>query len=244
MSSPWRTTQIVTGFRRPPLRLMDAISSSSAAPILLSSSLIHAVIDAPPSSELDQDLDRFAFVHRPVAVRHLVEAHDPIEDSTRFDEAFEDVREELLDVRAARCGSTADGDVVVKCRLRRRQRLVLGDADAADCASRTGDAESRPHRLLESDAFEDSVDAEAAGELAHALNRLVASLADDVRCAEPPRQCDSVGMAAQDDDLLGAEAAGGNHTAQADGAVSDNSRCLPRANFGDDSRMMARPHHV
>src|SRR2546422_5091723 len=161
MSSPGRTTETVTGFRRPPLRLMDAISSSSAAPILLSSSLVHAVIDAPPSSELDQDLDRFAFVHRPVAVRHLVEAHDPIEDSTRFDQAFEDVREELLDVRAARCGSTADGDVVIECRLRRRQRFVLGDADAANSASRRADAESGPHRLLESDAFEDSVDAEA-----------------------------------------------------------------------------------
>src|SRR5439155_1677249 len=84
------------------------------------------------------------------------------------------------------------------------------------------------------DAFEDSVNAEDAGELAHALNRLVASLAHDVRCAELPRQRDSVGMAAQDDDLLGAEAAGGNHTAQTDGAVSDNSRCLPRANFGAD----------
>src|SRR5947209_12669632 len=190
MSSSRRTTQIVTGFRRLPSRLMDAISSSSAAPILLSSSLVHAVIDAPPSSELDQDLDRFAFVHRPIALRHLVEAHDPVIDSTRFDQAFEDVREELLDVRAARCGSAADGDVIVECRLRRRQRLVLGDADAADCASRTGDAESRPHRLLESDAFEDSVNAEAAGELAHALNRLVASLTHDVRYAELLRHLD------------------------------------------------------
>src|SRR5438105_2247093 len=45
------------------------------------------------ASGLDHDLDRFAFVHRPVAVRHLIEARDPIEDSTRFDPALEDVWE-------------------------------------------------------------------------------------------------------------------------------------------------------
>src|SRR6266566_8216410 len=80
-------TQTVTGFRSVSSRRSEAISSSSAVPILLSSSLVHAVIRAPPSSELDQDLDRFTFVHCPVAIRHFVEADDPIKDSTRFDHA-------------------------------------------------------------------------------------------------------------------------------------------------------------
>src|SRR6266550_4705625 len=44
MSSPWRTTQIVTGFRWVPSRLRDAMSSSSASPIVSSSSLVHALM--------------------------------------------------------------------------------------------------------------------------------------------------------------------------------------------------------
>jgi len=35
----------------------------------------------PSVSELDHDLDRFAIVHRPVAVRNLVETDDPVEDA-------------------------------------------------------------------------------------------------------------------------------------------------------------------
>ena len=59
---------------------------------------------------------------------------------------------------------------------------------------------------FEADALEDRMDAKAAGELAHALDRLIAALADDVGCAELSRECDPVGMPAQHDDLLGAEA--------------------------------------
>jgi len=40
-----------------------------------------------PSSKLDEDLDRFAFVHRPVAVRDVIERPDPIEDAAGFDPA-------------------------------------------------------------------------------------------------------------------------------------------------------------
>src|SRR5438128_1156630 len=93
-------------------------------------------------SRLDQDLDRFPVVHRAVAVRYVVEAHDPIEDAARFDPALEDVWQKLLDVRAGRGGSAAYGDVVVERRPRRGHRLVLGNPDAADGAARTGDAES------------------------------------------------------------------------------------------------------
>jgi hypothetical protein len=88
------------------------------------------------------------------------------------------------------------------------------------------------------------VGAEALGEFAHALDRLVASLADDVCCAERSHECDAVWMTAQEDDLLGAEASGGDHAAQADGSVSDNGRSLPGANLGGDRRVMTGGHHV
>ena len=51
-------------------------------------------------------------------------------------------------------------------------------------------------------------------------------------------------MPAEEDDLLGAEALRGDDAAEADGAVSDDSDGLSRADFGGDGRMMARAHHV
>src|SRR5439155_24295808 len=88
-------------------------------------------------SRLDQDLDRFPVVHRAVAVRYVVEAHDPIEDSTRSDPAVEDIRQQLLDVRADRGGSAAHGDVVVERRPRRGHRLAWGNTTAPTAPPRT-----------------------------------------------------------------------------------------------------------
>ena len=51
-------------------------------------------------------------------------------------------------------------------------------------------------------------------------------------------------MPAENDDLLGAEPPRGDDAAQADGAVSDNGNCLPRADLGDYRRVMAGAHHV
>ena len=84
------------------------------------------------------------------------------------------------------------------------------------------------------------MDADAAGELAHALDRLVAALAHDVGGAELARQRDPVGVAAEDDDLLGAEALGGDHAAQADGAVADDGHRLAGADLRGDHRRGGR----
>src|SRR5207237_7808567 len=101
-----------------------------------------------------------------------------------LDPAFEDVRQQLLDVRTRRGGTAGDGDIVEEARHPFRDRLLLGNSDAADGPARADDAQSRNGRLLEADALEDRVGAEAVGELAHARDRRVASVADDARCAE------------------------------------------------------------
>jgi hypothetical protein len=139
------------------------------------------------------------------------------------------IRQQLVDVRTDRSGSAAHGDVAEERRLRRGHRLVLGKADAADRAAWASDADGREHRLLEADGLEHGVDAEAVGELAHAFDRLVAALADDVGRAELSRQRDPGGVAAKDDDLLRAEAPGGDHPAKADSAVTDDGDCLSGA---------------
>src|SRR5207253_7428407 len=134
----------------------------------------------------------------------------PVEDAPRFDPAVEDVREQLLDVRADRGGAAADREVVVERRLRGGDRLVMGDTDAADGATRTGNADRGEHRLVGADTLEHGVDAEAAGQLAHPRYRRFTAFAHDVRRAERFRERDAIGMPAQKDDPLGAEAARGD----------------------------------
>ena len=65
----------------------------------------------------------------------------------------------------------------------------------------------------------------------HAFDRLVATLADDVRRPELARQRDAIRVTAEHDDLLGAEPAGGNHAAQTDRAVADDGHDLARADL-------------
>jgi hypothetical protein len=88
------------------------------------------------------------------------------------------------------------------------------------------------------------VDALAAGEFADAFDCLLATLGDDVGGAEVAGQRDSVVVAAHDDDLLGAEALGGENRAQADGAVADDCGALARSDLGDDGGVVSGAHHV
>src|SRR5207253_3804602 len=116
--------------------------------------------------------------------RNLVERADAIEDATRLDPPLQDVRQQLLDVRASRSGAAADRDVVEERLRRRRDLLVLRNTDAADRATRPGDAERRRHRQVMADALQHRVRAEAVRQLADALDRLLAAPADDVGRAE------------------------------------------------------------
>ncbi len=58
-----------------------------------SSSLVHAVMGVSPQTST-RTFDRFAVVHRAVAVGRPVQAHDPVEDAARLDSAFEDIRQQ------------------------------------------------------------------------------------------------------------------------------------------------------
>ena len=51
-------------------------------------------------------------------------------------------------------------------------------------------------------------------------------------------------MAPEDDDLLGAEALGGNHAAKANRPVADDGHRLPGTDLGDYGRVLAGAHHV
>jgi hypothetical protein len=58
------------------------------------------------------------------------------------------------------------------------------------------------------------------------------------------RESDPVRVAAEQDDLLGAEPLRGDHPAKADGAVADDSHRSARRNLRRDRGVVARTHHV
>src|SRR4051794_31171449 len=115
---------------------------------VVSSAIVCASRLRAGASGRDHDLEGLALVHRPVAVGHAVEADDAVEDAAGLDPAFENVRQQLLDVGADRGGAAAYRHVAVERLARRRHRLVLGNADAADRAARTRDANGRKRRLV------------------------------------------------------------------------------------------------
>jgi hypothetical protein len=85
---------------------------------------------------------------------------------------------------------------------------------------------------------------EAVGQLAHSLDRLIAALGDHVGGHELVRKCDPVFVAAEDDDRLGTQAPGGDHAAEADGAVADDGDALAEADDGGHRRVVAGTQHV
>ena len=117
-------------------------------------------------------------------------------------------------------------------------------ADEADHRAGPGDAEGRLHRLARADALERRVDADAVGQLLDRLDGLVAALGDDVGRAELARERLAVGVAAQRDDPLGAEALGGEHAGEADRAVADDRDGLARLDSRADRRVVAGGHDV
>jgi len=80
--------------------------------------------------------------------------------------------------------------------------------------------------------------------MSFALNRSIATLAHHIGCAELSAKCDSVRMAAEENDLFCGETPCGNDAAQTDGAVADNRDAFARTDSRRHGRMMPRPHHV
>ena len=88
------------------------------------------------------------------------------------------------------------------------------------------------------------MDAKPAGQRANALDCFRAALAHYVRCAEFTRECDAIGMSAEDDDLLCTQAPRGDHATQTDRAISDNRHGFSGTDLRAHGRMMAGAHHI
>ena len=84
----------------------------------------------------------------------------------------------------------------------------------------------------------------AAGQFADLRHRLVAAFGHDVGGAEVAAQVGAVGVAAVEDDLLGAEPLGGQHRAQSDRAVADDGHRRSRPHPGGHGAVVAGAEHV
>src|SRR4249919_2345913 len=98
------------------------------------------VPSAPSFLWLDLELQDFAVVHRAIAVRHVLDRAGAVEDTTWLDPTVEDVRQQLLDVRAHGRGTAGDGSVLPE-RNAGACRVVLGHADTTDRAAGSGNRE-------------------------------------------------------------------------------------------------------
>src|SRR5690349_22175603 len=65
-------------------------------------------------SRLDENLERGALVHRPVAVGGVLEGHGAVEDPAGLDPALQDVGQQLLDVGALRTRAAGERDVAAE----------------------------------------------------------------------------------------------------------------------------------
>jgi hypothetical protein len=120
----------------------------------------------------------------------------------------------------------------------------VGHSYEADHRAGAGDVERRLHRLAGADALQGGVDAHAAGHLLDGLDGGVAALGDDVGGAELRCELLAVGVARRRDDPLGAEALGGEHAGEADGAVADDGDGLAGLDLGADGGVVVGGHDV
>src|SRR5208282_4676136 len=183
----------------------------------------------------------FALIHGPIAVRHLIEVYDTIKDAAGMDLAFQDVRQELGDVCAHRCGAATDRNVIEETWLRGRYGCVVRHADATNGRARAGHADRCEHGLFGANAFKYGMHAGPAREFAHAFDGLFAPFADHIRGAKVFGQRDPIGMVTQNDDLFGAQPFRGDDTAQTHSAVANHGDLLTLAHTRRHRSVVPRP---
>ncbi len=120
-----------------------------------------------------------------------------------------------------RGGATVEVDVSIE-KLLAVKLDTVGDADVAHRTARARGANSLHHRLLGADTFEHRVGADAIGQLLGAVHALVAAAGNNVGRAEVPGERLARLVTAHRDDPPCAHLPGGEHTEEADRAVTDD----------------------
>ena len=193
-------------------------------------------------SDGEEGLDGASFVHRPVAVGDLVERECEVEDLAGVDGAVRDQVDELGQESAHGGGAAVEVGVAEEQLI--AGEVAVGDADVADVAAGADRSDGLQHRFAGADGLDDRVHAQPVGEVLDAGDAVVAAFFDDVGGAELAGELLAGLVAAHDDDPLGAELSGGEHTEETDGAVTDDGDGLAWADLGGDRAEPARAEHI
>jgi hypothetical protein len=86
--------------------------------------------------------------------------------------------------------------------------------------------------------------AQASSEFTHAVDSRLAALTDNFGSTEFSRKRDAIRMTAEDDDLLGAEPARSDHSAQPHRAVTHDCGNLSGAHLCRASGVVTGSHHI
>src|SRR6185436_14656235 len=136
------------------------------------------------TSGLDHHLDRFALVHRAIAVGNAVEVHNAVEDAAWLNPALHDIGQKLFYICPHWRGTACDRDVTVETWYGGRDLAVLRYTYAPDGTAGPHDADCGEHCFIMPHALEHRVCAEPLRELLDAVDCVFAALAHNVRGAE------------------------------------------------------------
>ncbi len=121
---------------------------------------------------------------------------------------------------------------------------AVSNPDEADMPASAGGPDRLHHRLLHADGLDDRVCPETIGEFLDLRDTFITTLCDNIGCAELQRELLARLMAAHRDDAFGAELPGGEHRAEADGAVADDRHRLAGAGIGRHGAEPPGAEHV
>ena len=192
-----------------------------------------------------QDLDGRTPVHRRISLGRPVQGQRQVEHRRRVDRADQDLRHQLRQVGPHRRHPTPHSDVPAEHVPVRQAAVQTGrHADVPDGAARPGDRDGGVPGVLRADALQDVRHPQAIRHLADPGDRGVATLGQHIRRPEGPTDRGAGLVPADQDDPFGAQAAGGQHPAQPDRAVTDHHHLRPRSHPGGACRVVPGAHHV
>ena len=120
----------------------------------------------------------------------------------------------------------------------------MRQADAADEAAGTNDAECLVGRALRANAFKDGIGTAAASQFENLFDAFRSAFSHDISCARFERHLLAVFVTAHDDDLRSSEHLGGDHRTLTDGTVTDDDDLVAWFDVCSSGGVVAGCHDV
>lgn len=156
-------------------------------------------------------LERLSVRHVLVCLIDFIQRIAVREDLARIDLTVKErLQQDFLGIGRHRSRTDGKRDVSVE-RFCRIHLGAMRQADAADKAAGTNDAECLVGRALSADAFKDGIGTVAAHQFEDLFDAFRSAFSHDISCARFKRHLLAVFVTAHDDDLRSSEHLGGDH---------------------------------